>query len=82
MMGNNRLTKVTVVNFPQKIPPANLSKDYAILYFVIHFNDFFNGIIMVHEVDKTHIIQFFKKILFKSKWVICVRFGIKLQLLL
>ena len=34
---------------------------------------------MVHEVDKIHISQFFKKILFEGKWVICAQFGPKLQ---
>ena len=33
----------------------------------------------VHEVDKTNICQFFKKIPFKHKWVICIQFGSKLQ---
>ena len=33
----------------------------------------------LHEVDKIKISQFFKKIPFKHKWVICVQFGSKLQ---
>ena len=81
MMGHNTLTKVTIVNFPKKMPQANLSKNYAVLYLVIHFNDFFKhySIMMVHEVDKIHISQFFNKVPFKGKWMICVRFGPKLQ---
>ena len=34
---------------------------------------------MVHEVDKIHISQYFKKIPFKGMCVICVQFGPKLQ---
>ena len=88
-MEHNRLTKVTIINPPRpppppkrKIPWPNLSKNYATLYFVIHLNDFFlklsycNGI---HEVDTINISQFFKKIPFKDKWVICVQIGPKLQ---
>ena len=71
MMGHNRFTKVTIANFPKKISYADLSKNYATLYFVIQFNDFFS-IMMVHELDKINISQFFKKISFKGKCVICV----------
>ena len=42
-MEHNRLTKVTIVSLPpKKMLLANLSKNYEALYFVIHFNDFFN----------------------------------------
>ena len=41
MTGHNRLTKVTIINIPPKMPLANLSKNYAALYFVIYFNYIF-----------------------------------------
>ena len=45
MKGHIRLTKVTTVNFPsKKMPLANLFKNDATFYLVIHFNDFFLNI--------------------------------------
>ena len=62
MMEHNRLTKVTIVNFPKK---NTLRQFVQKLYnLMIHFNDFFkrSSIMMVHAVDKIYISQFFKKV--------------------
>ena len=69
MVGHIRLKKLLLSIFPKKCPNS-LSKNNATLYIVIHFNDFFKhcSIVMgyIHEIDKTNISQFFKKILFKD----------------
>ena len=46
-MGQTRLTKVTIVNFPKKNASDQLYKNYAALYFVIHVNDFFLNIVVL-----------------------------------
>ena len=88
MMGQNRLTKINPLPPPQKkkththTHQANLSRNYATLQFVIHFNEFFLTLQYcdgVHEVDKINISPFFQKASFKGKWVICVQFGPKLK---
>ena len=64
MMGHNRLTKVTIINFPQKIHQTNWSKNYATLYFVIHFSDIFNHCsIMMRSRKQTKLtsVHFSKK---------------------
>ena len=78
MMGHNRPTKVTIVSFPPKrcLRPI-CSKNYAALYFVIHFNNFFETLYNFDGVPVAgkNKSQFFKKIPCKGKWVICVQFG-------
>ena len=60
---------------------ANLSKNYAALYFVIRFNDFFNhySIVMGYLKYTKITVNFLKKIPCSGKWVIRIQFGPKLQ---
>ena len=39
------MMKVTIVNFPEKMLLDNMSKNYAALCFVIHFDDFFKTLL-------------------------------------
>ena len=72
MMGYNRQTKVTIVNFSKKSPGSICPKiSYGTLYFTIRFNIFFetsqhyDGI---HEIDKINVRQFFKKSPVRANW--------------
>ena len=64
------------------MPQANLSENYATLYFAIHFNDLFKhcGIAMEYmKQTKLTSANFSKKTLSNGKWVICVEIGTKQQ---
>ena len=68
--------------FHQKMPQANLSKNYATLYFVIHFNDYFKHCSIAMgcmKQTKLTSANFSKKTLCKGKWVIYVEIGTKQQ---
>ena len=83
-MEHNRLTKVTIINPPPKekfpgpicpkiMQPCILWSTWMIFYLKLFYCN------RIHEVDTINISQFFKKIPFKAKWVICIQIGPKLQ---
>ena len=84
-MRHNRLTKVTIVNFPPKkrlwpiclkiMQPCILS--LALMIFLNHYS-----IVMWYLKQTKIIVNLFKKIPCRGNWVICVQFGPKLPQLL